>query len=352
MDKAQTSPVILLVEGDHEVQLIIAKHLLLRGHSIVTFGDGESALIWLRHHRADMVILDMVLPTIDGIEVCRQIRRQYSPAVLPILMLSAPSDCANVQCEGLEGGATDFLPKPYSLRELEARINALLRIKLETAQVDDQFGRYMNYAARTNSVPDTLDFQNMQRRLATIMIADFRGFVSLTAKIGDSQMRHMLNEFQETMTATIENHGGQILEVFGDCLMATFNSPSMGPSTSCMAVDAALDMQRKHRHMEHAWCARGFEVGLGIGIDEGNVMIGNDAASHRYTVAGQAVNVAIKLAGQAQTNEILLSTNVYGRINPLALYNASVRAEEVTLKDIHKPQSIYRLTAGEPNYTL
>ncbi|MDI3341001.1 MAG: response regulator transcription factor [Sphaerobacter sp.] len=127
---------ILVVEDESSLRATIAYNLKKAGHEVRTVADGEAALAQARAQPPDLIILDVMLPTIDGFDVCRHIRRS---SAVPILMLTARDDEVD-RVVGLEIGADDYMTKPFSMRELLARVKALLRRRdlleqeLETSQ--------------------------------------------------------------------------------------------------------------------------------------------------------------------------------------------------------------------------
>jgi DNA-binding response OmpR family regulator len=114
---------ILVVEDEEQLAALIRDHLVAAGYSVATVGDGALALQALEVRPADLVILDWMLPGLDGLEVCRRIRAR---SITPILMLTARAEEVD-RVLGLEVGADDYLTKPFSMRELLARARALLR---------------------------------------------------------------------------------------------------------------------------------------------------------------------------------------------------------------------------------
>jgi DNA-binding response OmpR family regulator len=117
----------ILVVDDEEVLLeTMAYNLEQAGYQVITVSDGASALEAARREKPDLIILDIMLPEMDGLEVCRQLRRENSTATTPIMMLTAKSDEID-KVVGLEVGADDYVTKPFGRRELLARVRALLR---------------------------------------------------------------------------------------------------------------------------------------------------------------------------------------------------------------------------------
>jgi DNA-binding response OmpR family regulator len=122
---------VLLVEDDVDMCHLIRGHLEAGGYVVYQAFDGPSALTLAAQHRPQLVILDWMLPGMDGLEVCRQLRRHH---LMPIMMLTARGEEID-RVLGLEVGADDYLVKPFSLRELMARVRALLRrVELDSQQ--------------------------------------------------------------------------------------------------------------------------------------------------------------------------------------------------------------------------
>jgi DNA-binding response OmpR family regulator len=114
---------ILVVEDERELNTLIRRHLEDEGHRVVQAFDGPSALVAAQQERPELVILDWMLPRLDGLEVCRRLRRE---SIVPILMLTARAEEVD-RVLGLEVGADDYLVKPFSIRELLARARAIFR---------------------------------------------------------------------------------------------------------------------------------------------------------------------------------------------------------------------------------
>jgi DNA-binding response OmpR family regulator len=115
---------ILVVEDDPRIAEFIHEGLTLEGYNVTVAGDGESGLLGVRNNRPDLVILDVVLPGLDGFEICRRLRAEGRD--VPILMLTARQEVTD-KVTGLDAGADDYLTKPFDFYELLARIRALLR---------------------------------------------------------------------------------------------------------------------------------------------------------------------------------------------------------------------------------
>jgi DNA-binding response OmpR family regulator len=119
-------PSVLVVEDEQNIRELVCLHLGLEHYDCVPCADGEAALKLARAQRFDLIILDLMLPGLDGVTVCRAIRRESENPDVPVLMLTARREESD-KVVGLESGADDYLTKPFGIRELIARVRALLR---------------------------------------------------------------------------------------------------------------------------------------------------------------------------------------------------------------------------------
>src|SRR5688572_18368683 len=117
---------VLVIDDEPELVKLLDFNLTKAGYLVLTARDGEAGLAAARRHSPDVVVLDVMMPGLDGLEVCKRLRSETSTAGVPILMLTAKAEEAD-RVLGLELGADDYLTKPFGLRELQARVKALLR---------------------------------------------------------------------------------------------------------------------------------------------------------------------------------------------------------------------------------
>ncbi len=114
---------VLVVDDDHTVREVVVSYLRAHDHEVIEVGDGEAALDALRQAPADLVVLDLMLPGIDGVEVCRRLRAEGDTPVVMLTALGEETD----RVMGLEVGADDYVTKPFSPRELALRVDSVLR---------------------------------------------------------------------------------------------------------------------------------------------------------------------------------------------------------------------------------
>jgi len=183
---------ILVVDDEHTLQETIAFQLTRQGYEVVTSADGEDALEQARAHHPDLIILDIMLPKLDGFEVCRILRQEMNT---PILMLTARDDEID-RVVGLEVGADDYLTKPFSMRELLARVKALLRrvrlIKEESKVVNEEKPEVLLF----NELVIDLDRHEIRRNNEVISLKpkEYELLICLAKHPGRVYTREMLLE--------------------------------------------------------------------------------------------------------------------------------------------------------------
>lgn len=128
---------VLIVDDNRDLAQTIARALERIGHQVFTAYSGREALTRAREHRPDVIVLDVVLPDLDGYEVCRQLRSDPGLATVPVLFLTVKQDIDAV-LQGFKAGGDDYLRKPFDLRELQARLEALLRRVVKDRAPEDR----------------------------------------------------------------------------------------------------------------------------------------------------------------------------------------------------------------------
>ena len=155
---------VLVVDDDEKLRALVSEYLEGYGFKIITLPDGRSVLNTIRRESPDMVILDIMLPGRDGLDVLKDIRSEFT---LPVIMLTAKGEDAD-RIVGLELGADDYLPKPFNPRELLARMKAVIRRFPERDQGASTFSPIASH--------------DMQRQLKAILSADVKGYSRLMAE--------------------------------------------------------------------------------------------------------------------------------------------------------------------------
>ena len=359
----RTPPRILVVDDTaanvHILQLRLAAH----GYEVLTATDGEAALAAARDAHPDLILLDVMMPKVGGLEVCRQLRADPSFPFTPIIMVTAKADPKDVVA-GLEAGGDEYLTKPVDQTALVARVKSMLRIKelhdsveamavklaewnrtLEErvqAQVTqlDRLSRLKRFFSPqlAELIVDggAGDPLQTHRREVTVVFLDLRGFTAFAETAEPEEVMGVLREYHAAMGALIVAHEGTLERFAGDGMMVFFNDPVPMADASERAVRMALAMRDRVGELGARWKKRGHELDVGFGIAQGFATIGAIGFEGRldYGAVGTVTNLAARLCGEAKAGQILVSQRMVGAVEAL------VEAEpvgELSLKGFSKP---------------
>jgi adenylate cyclase len=296
---------VLVVDDDRVNRMLLTRRLEQEGHHVITADNGETALALLRENPPDVVLLDIVMPELDGVSVLERMKGDSALQHVPVIMISAVDDTESVvRC--IEMGAEDYLPKPFDPVLLRARINAGLAKKrlheLEQGRVRDVFSRFLP----EHVVEDVMERTNADLRLGgnrdvgTVMFTDLRGFTAFSEATPPQGVIELLNVYFGEMIDAIFAHGGSLVGYRGDGVLAVFGAPIQLDDHADRALAAAREMLeirllRFNRRIRAEGLSDGFA--MGIGLNSGPFMSGNVGSARRleYTVHGDTVNTAARL---------------------------------------------------------
>ena len=296
---------ILIVDDDALNRRLLTKSLENDGHRTTQFDNGFAALAAIGEDPPDLVLLDIEMPGLDGIEVLERLKADAELRHVPVIMISGVDDNASVvRC--IEAGAEDFLPKPFDPAILRARIDSGLNRKrlgdLEHRRVRDVFTRFLPepIAAEILAKSGGLPSIGAVRLWATVMFIDLRGFTTFAESQPVEQVITVLNRYLGTMGDAVLDHGGTLVAYLGDGLMAGFGAPIEGVDHADRAVAAAREMASTRLRDFNGWLrAEGIFEGfrMGIGLNSGRVMSGTLGSERRieYAVIGDTVNTAARI---------------------------------------------------------
>ena len=292
-------PSLLVVDDNDDNRFILKGRLNREGYSnIVEAKDGCEAMKLLAERRIDLVLLDVLMPGMDGYEVLVKMRADDALRDIPVIMISAHDEIDNIaRC--IEAGADDYFRKPFNAVMLRARVKASLekkRLRDEAVQqlkvIRRVFGRYVPESIVGSIVSGQGELKPVQTT-ATILYSDIADFTRITESMLPEKVVGMLNEYFEATIAAITRYGGVVNQFQGDAMLVTFNVPVADANHADRAVQAAMEIQR----IVNSRCFAGQQLRTRIGINSGKVFAGNVGAGDRlnYTVHGDAVNIAARL---------------------------------------------------------
>jgi class 3 adenylate cyclase len=366
--------VILVVDDDQGNRDLLARRLIREGFLVQTVADGQAALEILGRDSSppiDLVLLDVMMPGIDGYEVLRRLKGDAMLRELPVLMISALDEVNSVvRC--IELGAEDYLPKPFDPVLLRARIGACLekkrlrdqqtrharelaelnrtleqRVAEQVGQVE-RLGRLKRFFSPqlaelivTGGAADPLQTHRVE---VTVAFLDLRGFTAFAESVEPEEVMGVLREYHAEMGRLILEHEGTLERFTGDGMMIFFNDPVPVPDAPERAIRMAVAMRQRVQQLDVGWRKRGYDLGLKIGIAQGYATIGAIGFEGRwdYGAIGTVTNLAARLCGEAGSSEILVSRQVAGAVEELASLET---LEPLALKGFARPVAAFRVLA-------
>ncbi len=367
----RTPPRILIVDDNAANVDILRARLAAHGYELVTAADGEEALAAVREHLPDLILLDVMMPKVDGIEVCRRLRADASMPFIPIVLVTAKSDPKDVVA-ALEAGGDEYLTKPVDHASLVARVKSMLRIKSLHDQVQEQaaqlqewnrtleqrvaeqlaqmerLGRLKRFfspqLAELILAGDADDPLKSHRREVTVVFLDLRGFTAFAETSEPEEIMAVLREYHAQMGQAILGHEGTLERFAGDGMMVFFNDPVPVPDPAARAVRMALAMRARLQELTATWKRRGFDLEFGAGIAQGYATIGAIGFEGRwdYGAIGTVTNLAARLCGEARPGQILVTRRVLAAVEDVA---TAEPVGELQLKGFLKPVPAFNLVA-------
>ena len=361
---------ILVVDDMPANRKLLADLLGIAGYAVTLANSGEEALASIESDKPDLVLLDVVMPGLNGYEVCQRIRADSASGVLPVIMVTA-LDPTEERIKGLEAGADDFLTKPINRPELLVRVRSLLRIKslYDTVQtqaaeltvlntgleqrVQEQVDQLQRLAQLKRFFAPQLaelivngeldDPLTTRRREVTVALVDLRGFTAFADTSEPEEVMAILRGYHQEMGEAIESQGGTLEQLTGNTMMVVFNDPVMVEDPAARAVRMAADMQDRFARLMNEWRRRGHDVSLGIGIAHGYATIGAIGYEARlgYGVIGRVTNLAARLCTEALPGQILVTAPVFALVENMV---EAADAPKVNMDGFARPVSAYSVT--------
>ena len=332
-------PARILVVDDTPMNVKLLEGVLAgHGYAVITAPSGAIALERVRAEQPDLVLLDVVMPEMSGYEVCRRLRADDATRLLPVVMVTA-LDPVTERVKGIEVGADDFLTKPINQPELLARVRSLLRIKVlhdelgelnrtleqrvadQVAQLErlGRLKRFFSPQVADAIVAGGEEILAPHRREITAVFLDLRGFTAFTDRADPEEVVELLRAYHVTLGQRVEQFGGTLEHFAGDGVMIFFNDPFPIERPAERAVRMALALQEAFAPIAGAWEKLGHQVGLGIGIAQGEATLGVIGFEQRweYAAIGNVPNLAARLCGVAQAGEIVLDAQTEHAVSHL-----------------------------------
>ncbi|WP_352823570.1 response regulator [Mesorhizobium sp. M0898] len=371
-------PRILAVDDTPENLEILRMRLEANGYEVVTAANGEEGLGKARDLTPDLILLDIMMPKLDGISVVRMLKQDLSLRSIPVILVTAKADTRDV-VEGLDAGGDDYLTKPFEHQALLARVRSMLRQKAlhdtvasQAVQLSDwnrsleqtlaeqvieieRMGRLRRFLPE--QVADLIlaagngdTLLQSHRREVTVVFCDLRGFTAFAETAEPEEVMAVLGEYHACLGEQIVRYEGTLERFVGDGIVVVFNDPLPCADHTERAVRMAAAMRDAIDEHSEQWRKRDHLLGFGIGIARGHATIGRIGFDQRadYAVIGTVSNHAARLCEEARPRQILVSQRVVGAVESLV---ESVAVGELTLKGFRRPMPAYEIVRwiGRPS---
>jgi len=370
----------ILIVDDTPTNLALMVELLRTDYRTRVANHGEKAVqLTLGADPPDLILLDVMMPGLNGYDVCRRIKAEPRVRDIPIIFLSAMGSVED-ETLGLELGGVDYVTKPIRPAIVKARIRTHLAMARQSREREHLVVRLEQQATALAALNHTLEQRiadgvaqlerlgrlkryfspsvvelmlsgntddplKSHRREVAAAFVDLRGFTAFTETSDPEDVMHVIHQYHEAMGALVMSHGGTLEHFAGDGMMIYFNDPVEIENPALVAVEMAIGMQARFSDLVQGWHKRGYELSMGIGVALGFATIGAIGFEGRrdYAVIGNVTNLAARLCGEAAGGQILVSHRVHGFV---ADHVRSEPLGTVQLKGFHNPVAVYAVTAG------
>jgi class 3 adenylate cyclase len=308
---------VLVVDDEEQNRMLLRDSLEAHGYEIEEAENGETALQRAAERPPDVVLLDVMMPGMDGFEVCRRLKKGAETASIPVLMVTALSD-RKERMMGVAAGANDFLNKPVDLLDLTLRVrNAVhtrhLFIQLQSEQEKSE-RLLLNILPKAIADRIKLGEVNIADYHAdvTVLLADLVGFSVLSTQIGPAQVVYLLNEIFSAFDTLAEKHGLEKIKTVGDAYMVAGGLASPQTDHVQAIAELALDLREEIERLNGNYNT---SLRIRVGICTGPVVagvIGRDKIS--YDLWGNTVNLACRLESAGEAGSITVAESTYERL--------------------------------------
>ena len=369
MEENTNKHLVLVVDDLHDNVTMLCAYLHAKGYSTIAANDGLKALELANERYPDLIMLDINMPHMTGLEVCKELKGKELTKLIPIILVTANSSTDDI-VKGFEVGADDYLIKPYNYMEMIARVRSMLRIKdaqnklVEVNKQLDELNQNLEKKVteqvreleRVNrlrrflspeivngiTAENSEEILSEHRREITVVFLDLRNFTSFSEKATPQEVIHTIRELHQMVGPIIFEFRGTLERFTGDGMMVFLGDPEPMENHPCQAVKMALKIRDKVEDLRANWASKGYQLALGIGIATGEASLGTIGFEGRldYAAIGVVTNLSARICNQAQGGQILMSQKTYSDTKDLFITKAQ---EPINLKGFSKAQPIFEV---------
>ena len=308
---------VLVVDDEEQNRSLLRDYLEAHGYTITEAENGMSALEKIARNPPDVILLDLMMPKMDGFEVCRRLKANPKTAHIPVLMVTALSE-REERLTGIRAGANDFLNKPVDIQDVTLRVGNAVYAKKLYDQLEAEKEKSERLLLNILPQPIADRMKKGETNLAdhypdvTILVADLVGFTTLSAHIGPEQIVHWLNEIFSAFDLLVEKTGLEKIKTIGDAYMVAGGLSIPCPDHAVASAGLALDMQAEIDRLNQEYQT---SIRLRIGICTGPVVAGVIGRSRfAYDLWGETVNTACRLESSGEPGRIQIAESTYEQL--------------------------------------
>lgn len=354
---------ILIVDDEPFNLDLLEQELGEYDYAIERASDGVEALERTESFKPDVILLDYMMPRMNGLEVVKRLRESPAHKGIPVILLTAKATQED-KVAGLDAGADDYVTKPFDSFELLARVRAMLRlkemhdtleewnrtladkVKQQVAEID-RMARLKRYLAP--QIAETILTEGdvlfkTHRSEITVVFLDLRGFTAFSDNAEPEEVMDFLRRYHAEMGSLVFKFEGTLERFMGDGIVVIFNDPIPCEDHAQKAARMALEMRDRVKELRAGWRKKGYDLDLGVGLATGYATLGTMGFEGRmdYGTVGNLPNLAARLCAEAKGGQILTDQKTVSRLEE------SFEAEpihELNLKGISRPIQAYNITA-------
>jgi class 3 adenylate cyclase/CheY-like chemotaxis protein len=360
---------ILVVDDNESNRDILVTRLTAHGYELLQASDGEAALAMIAQYRPDLILLDVMMPKLDGFEVCRRLRNDSVLRLIPIILVTAKGSSEDIVA-GFEAGADEFLTKPIAQAALVARVRSMLKMKALHDEVEAQAAELTDWnrelerrvsqqvaeIERMNKLKGFLSPQiaklvlssggdkllESHRRDVVVVFCDLRGFTAFTETAEPEDTIAVLQDYYRCLGESIDRFEGTLERFAGDGLLIVFNDPIPCQDPCARAVRMAVEMRERVAGLSEKWRRFGHQFGFGVGIAAGHATLGSIGYEGRfqYSATGSVVNLGARLCAQADDGQIVIDGRVQVAVESVA---DTEPVGELALKGFRRPVQAFNV---------
>jgi class 3 adenylate cyclase len=356
---------ILIVDDEPFNLDLLEQELMEYDYVIERAADGVEALEKTSAFKPDVILLDFMMPRMNGLEVVTHLRQNEAHKSIPVILLTAKATQED-KVAGLDAGADDYVTKPFDAVELLARVRAMMRLKEMHDRLEDwnrslsetvrkqvadlermaRLKRYLSPQIAETILEDDSDLFKTHRREITILFLDLRGFTAFSDSAEPEEVMELLRHYHGEMGHVIFKYEGTLERFMGDGIVVIFNDPIPCAEHTHKAARMALEMRDRMKDLRAAWRKKGYDLDLGVGFSAGYATLGTMGFEGRmdYGSVGNLPNLASRLCSEARGGQILTDQKTMSRIEDA--FEAE-KIEALNLKGIHRPVAAFNIIGSK-----